>query len=157
MIFEFGAYRVDIDVEKTRAFYARAAKITDGCKCPGCRNYEAWAMSLSEEPKDIMEKMGVCLEKPAEAFVNGENADGTMFYGGFYHLCGQILEGRKKYRKDSDGESPIGELCFEELGKGFRAAFTEDIALLEEGFPEPVIQMEIMADIPWLLSGETYS
>ena len=103
-----------------------------------------------------MEKMGVRPEKPAEAFVNGENADGSMFYGGWYHLCGQILEGSGAGSKDSSGNCAISELCFEELGKGFRVAFTERADLLEEGFPEPVIQMEIMADIPWLLKGEKY-
>lgn len=156
MIFEFGSYRIDVDVEKTRAFYERAAAITEGCKCSGCRNYEAWAKSLSEEPKGIMEKMGVRPEKPAEAFVNGENADGSMFYGGWYHLCGQILEGGRSSWNASKGCYEIDKLCFAELGRGFRAAFTENIALLEEGFPEPVIQMEILADIPWLLSGEKY-
>lgn len=104
-----------------------------------------------------MEKVGIRLEKPAEVFVNGDNADGSVFYGGFYHLCGRILEGDRGSRNDSDGACAIDELCFTELGKDFWAAFTENIALLEEGFPEPVIQMEIMADIPWLLSGEKYS
>ncbi|MBQ2957410.1 MAG: hypothetical protein IJE08_13215 [Clostridia bacterium] len=156
MIFCFGSYRIDVDVEKTRAFYDRAATITEGCKCSGCRNYEAWAKSLSEEPKGIMGEMGVRPEKPAEAFVNGENADGSMFYGGWYHLCGRILEGGSSCRNDLERDYQIDELCFEELGNGFRAAFTDHIALLEEGFPEPAIQMEIMADIPWLLNGEKY-
>lgn len=156
MIFEFGSYRLDIDVEKTRAFYNRAAKVTDGCRCPGCRNYEAWSDSLLEEPKGVMEKMGVRLEKPAEAFVNGVNADGSVFYGGFYHLCGRILEGRRSSWNASTGCYEVSELHYAELGKGYRAAFTEDVHLPEDGFPEPVIQMEILADLPWLLEGETY-
>lgn len=156
MIFEFGAYRLEIDVEKTKAFYDRAPMVTEGCKCPGCRNYEAWAENLSEAPKGVMEEMGVSPEKPAEVFVNDENIDGSVFYGGFYHLCGRILEGRRSSWNASEKCWEIGELSFYELGKGFRAAFTEEIHLLQDGFPEPVIQMEILADIPWLLEGETY-
>ena len=151
MIFEFGSYLLDIDVEKTRAFYKRAAKVTDGCRCSGCRNYEAWAENLSEAPNGVMEKMGVSPEKPAEIFVNGLNDDGSVFYGGFYHLCGRILEGRKSSWNASRQCWDIGELSFEKLGIEYRAAFTEDIDLLEDGFPEPVVQMEILADIPWLL------
>jgi len=154
VIFEVGPYRIDIDVEKTRAFYERAAKITENCRCSGCRNYEAWAEKLSEEPKGVMEKMGVCSEKPAEIFVNDLNDDGSAFYGGFYHLCGRILAGRRSSWNASKQCWDISDLSFGELGKGYRAAFTEDIDLLEDGFPEPVIQMEILADIPWLLKGE---
>lgn len=50
MVFEIGKYTLDIDVDKTREFYIRAQKITEGCDCQGCRNYTKWAETLSVEP-----------------------------------------------------------------------------------------------------------
>ncbi len=35
--------------------------------------------------------IGVDMRKACECYVND---DGTLFYGGFYHLCGILSEGR---------------------------------------------------------------
>ncbi len=37
MIFEFGKYKVDIDVEKTKQFYEKAETVDEGCSCDGAR------------------------------------------------------------------------------------------------------------------------
>lgn len=41
-----------------------------------------------------------------------------------------------------------------ELSSNYQVAFTDEIALVGEGFPTPVIQMEILAKIPWVLQEE---
>ena len=43
MKMNFGEYEVEIDIERTSAFYQTAAVVTESCKCQGCRNYEAAA------------------------------------------------------------------------------------------------------------------
>lgn len=144
MLFELEKYTLDIDVDRTRDFYIHADKITDGCNCQGCRNYEKWAASLSAEPKYILERMGVRLEKTTEVYVNCPNDDGSLFYGGFCHLCGKIVQGPKNMRT-------FEKDAFITLTENFQVAFTEDIALLENNFPLPVIQMEILANIPFVL------
>ena len=151
MLFELGDYILDIDVERTRAFYGQAKAITDGCNCQGCRNYAAWVETLSEEPKYILERMGVQLEKTPEVYVNCPNDDHTLFYGGFYHLCGRIVHGKEPWRQVAEDGRTFDEDAFISLAKNYMVAFTEDIALLEKGFPTPVIQMEIMANIPFVL------
>ena len=146
MIFEFGNYRLDIDVEATAAFYAGAEGI--GCGCPGCRNYEAWARGLEHFP---LEALGIAPEKPAEVYVNCADPDGTLLYGGFYHLCGRILRSGMVRTQVSKKVQRVEASSFVELAPGFEVMFTEEVHLPEPGFPAPVIQMEISASLPWLL------
>lgn len=40
MIFKFGQYKVDIDVEKTKNFYENAEPVSKSCSCDGCLNFE---------------------------------------------------------------------------------------------------------------------
>ena len=152
MLFEFGTYILDIDIERTRTFYDYAKAITDGCDCQGCRNYAQWAKKLSVEPKYVLESMGVLLEKSPEVYVNCPNEDGTLFYGGFYHLCGKIISGKNPWKVIGERSKALDEDTFVPLGESFQVSFTEDIALLEKDFPTPVIQMEISASIPFVLS-----
>ena len=152
MLFELGNYILDIDVERTRAFYNQAQPITDGCDCQGCRNYAKWASELLAEPKYTLERMGVQLEKTPEVYVNCRNEDGTLFYGGFYHLCGKIVRGKDIWKAIVENAETLDEDAFVSLGDDFQIAFTENIALLENDFPMPVIQMEISANIPFVLS-----
>lgn len=151
MIFHIGNYELDIDVEKTSRFYANANRITDGCDCPGCRNYEAWAASCCAELKHPLEKMGIQLDKAAETYVNCSYEDGSVFYGGFYHLCGKIIRGNRVWDQVDEDHSALNESSFVDLSDYFQIAFTEEIHLLEHDFPLPVIQMEFFATIPWVL------
>lgn len=143
MIFEFEKYMIDIDVEKTRDFYSRADKITDGCDCSGCRNYEKWATTSFSctETRHILKQMGVQMEKPVEVYVNYQNEDGSVFYGGFYHLCGRILQGCEVWNEISEKHKTLNEMVFVELCDGYRVAFTEEIDLLEKNIPAPLIQI----------------
>ena len=154
MIFEFGKYILDVDVEKTRDFYNRVEKITDGCDCAGCRNYEKWAISTDNKIKHVFYQMGAQIEKATEVYVNWVNKDESVFYGGFYHLCGKILQGCQVWDEINEKHCVLNEDVFLELGDNYRVAFTEDILLIEENFPMPVIQIEILANIPWVLSEE---
>ena len=147
MIFEFGSYRIDVDVSATAAFYAQAEPI--GCDCPGCRNYEAWAGAWKNSP---LKALGIAPEKPAEVYVNCANSDGTLFYGGFYHLRGRILQSGLKRTQISKKLQRIEACSFAELAPGFEVMFTEEVHLPEPGFPAPIIQMEISASLPWLLA-----
>ena len=39
--FVLGSYRLEVDVEATRAWYGRYGNATGGCGCAYCRNYAA--------------------------------------------------------------------------------------------------------------------
>ena len=151
MLFEFGKYTVDVDVEKTREFYLQAPMITEECDCQGCRNYEKWATSLSAEPKHTMERMGILLEKCPEVYAECPNEDGTLSYGGFYHLCGRIVRGDDVWKEVAENMRAFDANTEVAITENFHIAFTENISLLDKNFPRPAIQMEIVANIPFVL------
>ena len=148
MIFEFGDYILDIDVEKTRAFYA-AAPLND-CDCDGCVNFRLAADSFPAEVKEFFEKLGADPKKAAELMVwVAEDGGKSLWYGGFYHLCGSITNGK-------DCKTPArGEITHTGSGyriaEGYSAGFTSSADLVEDGFPGPIVQMEIdFHRVPWV-------
>lgn len=144
----FGEYIVDLDVQKTRAFYEHAEELTKSCQCQGCRNYGALSEQMPEKVRDFFQSIGVEISKPAEVYVNCKNEDGTLSYGGFYHICGTILEGKSAWVQTGTENEPGA--CYQ-VERNFQISFENKIHLLEEGFPEPVIQMEIYCELPWVL------
>ena len=40
MIFTFGNYTVDIDVEKTKQTYEKLPLVSQRCSCDNCKNFE---------------------------------------------------------------------------------------------------------------------
>lgn len=101
MIFELGQYRVDIDVNKTKSFYETARLVSEGCSCSGCRNFEKAITALPSEVTGFFANWGVDMRKVCEVYVNCSNSDGTLLYGGFYHLCGSLLAGKSAWVPNS--------------------------------------------------------
>lgn len=149
MIYEHNPYRIDVDVEKTRAFYRGAPAY--GCDCPGCRNF---AMASKLAPKSVLaffESFGIDFSKPAEIYASHACGPDTLFYGGFYHICGTILEGKDAWIQTGEKSYRLDEAYSIDLTEDFSIYFTTEVALLEEGFPAPVIQLEIFGALPWVL------
>jgi hypothetical protein len=152
-----GEYILDINVEENEKYYKNERYITEGCQCDDCENYELAVEQLSSEARVMLNQLGLDIKKAAEVYVNcSEN--NILFYGGFYHLCGTIIKGESPWEIISETEkSTLSHLdenrmfCIE---KGFRIAFQEGCALLGENFPQPCIQMEILAYLPWVLQKE---
>ena len=48
MLFEFGPYKADIDVYKTKLFYEKHGLAAGGCDCDGCRNFARAAETLPQ-------------------------------------------------------------------------------------------------------------
>ena len=101
MIIDIGQYRIDIDVCKTSRFYESAHPISLSCSCDGCRNYETAVSYLPTQITDLFTKLGIDMRKACEVYVNCKNHDGTLLYGGFYHLCGSILAGENAWVQTS--------------------------------------------------------
>ena len=64
MIFESGVYQLDIDVERTRHFYAN--EDYEFCTCAGCRNFAQAYHLLPETVQQFFGKFGIDIGKPAE-------------------------------------------------------------------------------------------
>lgn len=146
MIFEFGPYRVDVDVDRTRQWYKTEPTASQCCDCDGCVNFDRAADLFPERVKSFFTALGADAKKPIEVFVNHTNKDGTLFYGGWYHLCGMLLSEGEELWQVTEGES-FGP-------RGFQIFFKGDLDCVQENCPRPVVQMEINADIPWVLEKE---
>lgn len=63
MIFQFGEYKIDVDVEKTKQFYNRAKTVSEECQCDGCLNFERAVDELSQNIRDFFSALGVDMKK----------------------------------------------------------------------------------------------
>lgn len=156
MRFDLGSVSLDVDVKRTKEYYQTAPGLL--CSCPGCRNFDRAAEHLPARVSAFFHSLGIDPRKPAEVYVNYTEDNGMLRYGGFYHLCGAMLRGEGG--RDSIESAPGGHTSVWNretscrITEHFHAAFSQAIALLEENFPEPVLQMEIDASLPWLLTEE---
>lgn len=149
MVLELGAYKVCVDIEKNKSFYKNAEMITDGCSCDGCCNYFLATAMFPEAVKEFFDQLGIDIKKAAEIIVwCSENNGKDLYYGGFYHLCGELLGG-ENFWKDN-GRINMSEIY--SIVEGYAIEFSRQVVLLEKDFPYPVIQMEIdFHNVPWVL------
>lgn len=159
MIFTFDKFTINVDIEKNREFYRSAETLTEGCNCDGCRNYEKAVKLFPESVKEFFEKLGVDPEKPAEVYVNCSEENGKkLFYGGFYHLCGIVVDGDNAWiSQEVDSTTTISQINEDykyKIADGYFVVFSGGEALLGNGFPEPIITMDIEFHVPWVLDKE---
>ena len=154
MIFTFGNYTVDVDVEKTRQTYKRLPLITQGCDCDGCQNFEKAVDVLPKAVRAFFDDLGIDLKKIVECYVNCKNEDDTLFYGGFCHVCGTLIQGESAWVNISETHSYYNTDLTYCLDENFRISFQEECVLIEEHFDAPILQIEFVANIPWVLDKE---
>ena len=153
MKIRFSEFLLDVDVERTRAFYERddVKTSSESCPCYGCQNFDKAILQAPEGVIGFLRSLGIDPRKPAEVFdVMGEpEADGTIWYNGWYHICGTISESPAEcidhdyYKKYN--HSPDPSFRFEVLPIAGRD-------LVHKEFPTPVIQLEINTHLPYLLN-----
>ena len=76
--FVFGPYRLEVDVEATRAWYDRYGDATGGCDCAYCRNYAAVG-SLPSEVAALLRPLGLDLHKPGDIGEYGPRQGGRWY------------------------------------------------------------------------------
>ncbi len=160
MIFTFGNNKLDIDVQKTREYYAQTNYDGEGCTCDGCRNFAKAIEIFPKAVHDFFEELGLDIRKEAEIMVYcSENEGKSLLYGGFYHLCGELLSDNDMWIPlEGNTEISKGYAMNEEdmyvIADGYRVGFSKKCALLSKDFPRPVVQMEIEFLVPWVLETE---
>lgn len=157
MIFRFSDYVLDIDVDRTRDFYARDDRWQ--CDCRDCQNYDKAILTAPEAVLDFLRNLGIDPLKPAEIFnVTGTlEEDGTIWYNGWFHVCGTLVESSETVNETMH-ENGSRSLSYRwELGYRpdpdypFVLLPTREISLLPEGFPTPALELEIDTHLPWVL------
>ena len=149
MIFESGVYQLDIDVERTRHFYAN--EDFEFCTCAGCRNFSRAYHLFPEAVQQFFGKFGIDIGKPAEITAYNSSDGNLTYYDGFYHICGTILAGKDPWLQVGERAYQLDEQYALKVTNDFSVFFTEKCALVDKEFPTPVIQMEIQCNIPWVL------
>ena len=133
--FVLGPYRMEVDVESTRAWYSRYGDASAGCDCLYCKNFAAAVGTLSPEIGKFLEPLGLDLQKPGDASECGP-AEGGRLYLPIYHLVGRLLEGE---------DEPL------ELIPGVSVWFATNTGPFLQDFPEPSFQCCFSMTLPWML------
>ncbi len=151
MVFQFGQYKIDVDIERTKSFYENAMRVSENCSCDGCLNFERAVDALDMAVVKFFAELGVDIKRVCECYACCTNKDGTLTYGGFTHVCGTLLEGDSAWQNINEDHLYLEEAAMFSLTPDFQVSFQEEIDLIEEDFPRPVIQLEFAANIPWVI------
>ena len=103
--------------------------------------------------------LGIDPRKPPEVYnVTGLlEEEGTIWYNGWYHVCGRIVESPDMVEETLlDTGVILKRTCWEHSYSPdpdfpFMVLPIPDQALLHEDFPSPVIQLEIDTHLPYVL------
>ena len=141
---KIGGWLIEVDREATQAAYLNEQPIS-ACGCCYCRNYFAACcdqQAHSPATLALFQSLGIAPEKEAEVYTYVEDCtnpeDTHVYYEGFYHFVGRIVEPSNK-----SGDTKIDDLL--------DITFSERNDLLSKDFPRPALQMEFAGFIPWVL------
>lgn len=139
---QLGNWVLDIDAEKTKKYYD-SITVEEGCNCAYCRNYIKNCKSFSKEVLDFYAVLGIDPQKEGE-FMEFETDTDKHLYMGFYHLVGEIVE------KPDVNSSKWDDVNIVEINN-VEFTFTDELDLVPDDFPRPVIQLEFEVMLPWVL------
>ena len=152
MIFDFGDFRLDIDVESTKAFYSKHGKtVLENCGCLNCRNYYKAISKVSDKVKSFFSSIGIDPQKSPEATWWNTDDNGRAYYSIIFHVAGTIIQSVDIYKPFGDNGYQLINENFYEIDKDFKVGFTSSAVLVEKDFPKPCIQLEIEAYLPWVI------
>jgi hypothetical protein len=139
-ILELPGWRIEYNHSATAAAYSRApASGPEACGCGPCRNWAATRdCLLPEEFRSLLDCLGIPFDREAEVYHNCRLESGLHSYGAWYHFVGRVLYGERE--------------CSPNVAFGALSVyFHSKPALLPEAFVgQPVVQLEVVAEVPWL-------
>ena len=129
-------FRVEIDEEATRAWYAQADEW--GCECGDCRNFLTLARkrALPAPVLEPLEKLGIPPEK-ATYVCEMYPTEGGHVYQFSWRIAGNILNG--------------GEKAGNPQSWGEGSCLHEPYPYGAPGFPEPHFDLNFFIELPWVL------
>jgi hypothetical protein len=133
---------IDVDVEKTKEYYNRIT-VEKGCNCIYCRNYIKCCETFPKEVLEFYKMLGIDPKKEGE-FMEFGIEDDKHLYMCFYHFVGRIV------KRASDKIRTWDDLNIIEVNDT-EFTFTNNLDLVPEEFPKPVLQLEFAVKLPWLL------
>ena len=144
-------WRLLVDREATLAAHAlQAHGAPEGCECSMCRNFAA--NRGSAYPKaflDLLRALGVPPDRESEVYYLGRSRRGAHWYGGWFHLVGEITSGPASTPAEGGGVMHHLHSLTDVVSIGFHPAS----ALIPDslkGFK--ALQLEFHTEIPWTIS-----
>jgi hypothetical protein len=139
-LLDLPGWRIEYDRGATVAAYASTqTNGPEACGCDPCRN---WATTrdgfFPRGFRELLDRLGVPFDGECEVYHNCRLKSGLHSYGGWYHFVGRVLSGER------EGSPHV-------VFGPFSVFFHSSPALLPEAFAgQPVVQLEIVAEVPWL-------
>ena len=129
-------FRVEIDEEATRNWYAQADEWD--CDCGDCRNFlkQARARTLPAPVLALLDGLGIPPEKSIDVCEYGPEEGGRR-YDFVYRIAGRILSGDEQ-RDSAKFDWGMGT-CFHDTYPG------------APDFPEPHFDLDFSLTLPWVL------
>jgi hypothetical protein len=137
---EFPGWRIEYDRSATVVAYAHVpASGPETCGCDPCRNWAATrSRLLAEEFRGLLDRLGIPADREAEVYHNARLESGLHSYGAWYRFVGRVLSGERECSPDV-------------VFGAFSVFFHSRPTLLPEAFAgQPVVQLEVRAEVPWL-------
>lgn len=163
---------ITIDNAATYDYYTKHSA-HNNCSCTGCKNFRKYIESIPAEVKGFFESVGIIdMGVISEIIPYATLDDGLLFYGGFYHVVGKMTNASVitqeipcyETRTDNDGNKVLiktgtkkesrSDTAVKKLSDGFEIMISDHTSLVADDFPEPVLQIDITAHIPWVIDEE---
>jgi hypothetical protein len=112
------------------------------CDCSYCQNFLASYHNLPEDYFELLNKLGIDPAKPSEIIEYCKNNDETHFYGWWFHIVGNL----EKTSKISETSTKFNDKI--------NILISDDNSLVAKDFPDPIVQIEFFANLPWVIDEE---
>ena len=148
MLTSVGRWTIEHEPDATAKHFAEQA-IGSDCDCIYCKNFaSALDHAFPASFRALANELGIDVSKYAELCHWDRESSGLYFTGGWFHLVGDIKEGRDAW-KNSSGSS-IAD--FEEWQDNIRLGFSKRLSLLPHPCdPNAFLQLEFETRVPWVL------
>jgi hypothetical protein len=144
-------WEFEVDFLLTQQAYQKfPAGGSDTCNCSDCKNYSAYKNNVfPEEIKKLFIELGVDFKKEVEIWSIHKLGNGFHKIAGWFHFKGKIISGVDCRKMKKDGNGYTTDLT--SISENFEIGFTPGSDLTFFDKKDGLIQIEFIADIPWVI------
>lgn len=123
------------------------------CGCIHCKNFvRGRASTYPPEALRLLETLGINQLREQEVIPYRPRGRTEYQYGGSFSFVGQLVSGPDFWRVEPDGRVTSDPQAIETIDDRFGIGFTTRLSRTPTSFQgQPVVQVEFLATVPWLL------